>query len=1665
MKALFAGKRLRHILLGLLLFAAICFSIFYYSTQTTRAANIVWDGGGATNNWSEGANWAGDTPPGTSDVAVFDATSTKDATIDTAIDVRGVLIEATYTGEISQAAEITTGESDWNQNGGTFTGGSQTITNTGQLDLNAGTFTSTSGTYTLGEDFEFNASSSNTAVFNHNNGTFIFAMESNEQMYGIVTFYDVEINSPGSRQIFMRGTGGGPYIKTVENSLTLTNGALGISGSVTDNYMVLNGTFSHASTFDGGTGRIDLTTDIDIVASDGDVYPGFGFLHASSSFTGAGGGTTVTIEGPINVGVGTFTAGDGIVEMQDLTVAATSTFDPGNGTIEISFVTATWDVDSTLTVNNLDISETFRPDASDTIIVSGELTLNDSGSISEGTVRADGTITIPGGTEFFGGDGELDINCACALTTTGVGGYALPGVTMSDAGASITNADTILAFDGDVDLQTGTFNASANTTEFRKDFNIEPAATFNHDNGTVQFQSEAFGTPFSTTNISGDLTLYNLEFFNEYSNYFEFESSSSYEVENELQIDHSDEQGTHAILKSDIDGTQVDFDFQVDSTVNDMQFQDINNTGAGTITCLVRCLDSGNNDGLFDIDQPGVSIGDPSNDSVTEAGSTATVDVTLDHRPTGTVTISAISGDTSEVTVSPASLSFTSANYATAQSFTLTGEDDSVDDGPIETEIQFIVSSAPADADYVGIDLETQSISTTDDDTTTASFDFDDSTNYEEEDVKDTGSAVIDYYDTNFNEGITFFDVGDVEIDISSSKIRAGCTMMLDDDFLGTGIYEIVSIIDASVGQIQASENTGEFDLGTFPESGEVLAIWCTNVDAGGQLNQTWHNTRKLIDGAADRHALVYDSVHDAIWSYDADTFLDVVKIDESTLTREVQLTLDPEVHAGFDSSRGNVWWTKSDEVIAYDGTGEDFLNGTEGSSTFSADRIFNEGTYDPTQDRMWFGSTRDTMILYGFDASDGTLDVSLDTGIDSDGSEIGGTTYDSSDNAIWIYDDNNGNLVKADATDGTAFDTNFTTSSYSIEPYWNDRNDFGYLHYDPTNDIVYGTEGVCEGEVDFSDTLNGHVFSVNADDGDLLEHIPILNCPFQSSFNSTTRLLHSNHFIESGPANWVNILNVDTRTSEAYVGAVSSGEGLAVDSENDVWIPNGFYDELWEFVYDGVPTNEYYTIVSDAGAQLDSSLETGIDSITVDEVDDGESVFYTISFDGGQTYEVWGSDRPVASDRDAITGLGDGTWAYRDNGSTWSAAPENNAASAISAAVAAGANNQMTGTELASLDESDFNTMGFTAGTLDVAATLHASDPHNNPRVNSLTVTYAGAGGIPPTTTSSGVDASISIQAEACSPDRDILVRLTGDNVQDYLLSEDADFTDADWLSFEPNVSELADTMDLLFELSEGDGEKTLYTKARSGTLNQTGVASIVVELDTAGGCIDPEEPEEDPEEPELISGCLDVLQLSIPTEELNAYRFGVSPMTGLYSTAEMVRPGDMIRSLQFDTVYCVDENLERRPYIDEISFFSHERTFTPVRWVTDEALAAFKLGNPILPNPRTILVKFESSPEVYIHEFIDGAATEASLAWITTEELAAYLVGADWADYVIDLNPTLFTYYDLRAPIINVTEIDTSEFRRRQLLNERNADQEDRSDVYFTRTRRISRASFARQ
>jgi len=102
--------------------------------------------------------------------------------------------------------------------------------------------------------------------------------------------------------------------------------------------------------------------------------------------------------------------------------------------------------------------------------------------------------------------------------------------------------------------------------------------------------------------------------------------------------------------------------------------------------------------------------------TITEAGSTATFTAVLGSQPTSNVVLAVTIGDATEATVSPTTLTFTPANWNVAQTVTVTGVDDALDDGDIVSNVVVAVIDAQSDDAFDPAADLLAAVTTTDDD-------------------------------------------------------------------------------------------------------------------------------------------------------------------------------------------------------------------------------------------------------------------------------------------------------------------------------------------------------------------------------------------------------------------------------------------------------------------------------------------------------------------------------------------------------------------------------------------------------------------------------------------------------------------------------------------------------------------------------------------------------------------------------------------------------------------------------------------------------------------------------------------------------------------------------------------------------------------------------------
>ncbi|MDE0613404.1 MAG: fibronectin type III domain-containing protein [bacterium] len=286
-----------------------------------------------------------------------------------------------------------------------------------------------------------------------------------------------------------------------------------------------------------------------------------------------------------------------------------------------------------------------------------------------------------------------------------------------------------------------------------------------------------------------------------------------------------------------------------------------------TITATAVSADSGYNGATAEVD---VSVSDddtaeivvnPSSLPVAE-GSTATFEVSLATRPSGTVTVSLTTDDPGAASVPTGDLTFTTGNWDTAQTVTVTGVQD--DDAAAETA-KITATAASADTGYDGATAEV-AVSVSDDDTaeivvnpsslpvaegSTASFEVSLATRPSATVTvtvasDDTTAATVPAGDLTFTTGnwdtaqtVTVTAVQDADAAADTAKVTAAAASA-DPDYNGATAEVDVNIIDddtpglvapASLKVAEGSTASFEVSLATQPTAAVTVAL--TSDDPG----------------------------------------------------------------------------------------------------------------------------------------------------------------------------------------------------------------------------------------------------------------------------------------------------------------------------------------------------------------------------------------------------------------------------------------------------------------------------------------------------------------------------------------------------------------------------------------------------------------------------------------------------------------------------------------------------------------------------------------------------------------------------------------------------------------------------------------------------------------
>lgn len=129
--------------------------------------------------------------------------------------------------------------------------------------------------------------------------------------------------------------------------------------------------------------------------------------------------------------------------------------------------------------------------------------------------------------------------------------------------------------------------------------------------------------------------------------------------------------------------------------------------------------------------------------------------------------------------------------------------------------------------------------------------------------------------------------------------------------------------------------------------------------------------------------------------------------------------------------------------------------------------------------------------------------------------------------------------------------------------------------------------------------------------------------------------------------------------------------------------------------------------------------------------------------------------------------------------------------------------------------------------------------------------------------------------------------------------------------------------------------------------------------------------------------------------------------------ATTHAARANDLVMCPDFTAVYYLGEDGKRYVFPNENIFFSWYNDFDDVVTISCEDLASFPLGDRVVYQAGTRLVKMPSVATVYVVED-DGV-----LRAIESEEQAEALFGEDWSDRVDDVSEAFWPSFDVGEPL----------------------------------------------
>ena len=664
-----------------------------YGSVTGTVAVTITDDDTAGVTLSPTSGSAGEDGGTTEYTVVLDTQPTGSVTI---TPTSGTLTTATVSGA------LTFTDSNWDT--------AQTITVTGVNDdiANASDRTATIshaasgyGSVTVG-DYSFTATDDDTA------GVTLSATSGNATENGGTASYTVVLDSEPSGNVTITPTSGTLTTATVSGALTFTDSnwdtaqTITVTGVNDDIDSDRTATISHTAS---GYGSVTVGNFI-FTASDDDTD-----------------GLTFT-PGSVNVGEASTVDYTVVLDTQpsgNVTVTPTSgntdaaTVSPAT----LIFTDSNWDTAQTITVTGVDDANS----ASETVNITHAASGGGYGSVT-GTVGVTTTdddapgLTFTPGSVNVGEASTVDYTVVLNIQPTA---NVTVSPTSGNTNAATVSPATLIFTDSNFDTpQTITVSGVDDDNGASETFNISHAASgggygsITGNVGVTTTDDDTAGVTLPTTSGSAS----------ENGGTTEYTVVLDTQPGGNVTVSPTSGDSTTATVSGALIFTDSNWDTPQTITVTGVD-DDIVNASDRTATISHAVVGYGSvtvGDYSFtasDDDTADVTLSATSGNA-TENGGTAEYTIVLDTQPTASVTVSPTSGNPDAASVSGA-LTFTTANWDTAQTVTVTGVNDDIDNASDRTAT-ISHTAASSDSDYGSVTVDAYSFTATNDDTDGLSF-------------------------------------------------------------------------------------------------------------------------------------------------------------------------------------------------------------------------------------------------------------------------------------------------------------------------------------------------------------------------------------------------------------------------------------------------------------------------------------------------------------------------------------------------------------------------------------------------------------------------------------------------------------------------------------------------------------------------------------------------------------------------------------------------------------------------------------------------------------------------------------------------------------------------------------------------------------------------------